>query len=78
MIDKLVNRWGTSSVESTGTPVVRMVGKVQLQTMTGVEIDFFAIPSCLRAMAESFRALADKVEADEAARAAGVAVKEVG
>lgn len=77
MIDKLIAIWGTSSVESTGMPVVRMVGRIQVTTMTGVDVELLAIPSTLRAMAISLRTLADKVEADEAARAAGVPVKEV-
>ena len=78
MVEKLITRWGTSSVESTGTPVVRMVGKIQFQTMTGVEVELFAIPSALNQMADAFRALADRVEEDDASRAAGVTVKEVG
>ena len=70
MVEKLITRWGTSSVESTGTPVVRMLGKIQFQTMTGVEVELFAIPSALIQMADSLRTLAGTVEADELARAA--------
>ena len=70
MVEKLITRWGTSSVESTGTPVVRMLGKIQFQTMTGVEVELFAIPSTLIQMADSLRTLAGTVEADELARAA--------